>query len=99
MDHFEAAGDATALTLVLDDYSALARVRGDLPRSARLHAAARALAVTTGANLSNMVGELDEAASIRTTRTLLTAEDLERYGEEGRAMSLAEAIRYALEAE
>ena len=97
--HFEAAGDATGLTLVLDDYSALAAARGDLPRSARLHGAARALAMTTGANLSNLVDELEEAASVRTTRPLLTAEDLERYAEEGRAMSLADAVRYALETE
>ena len=99
LDHFEAAGDATALTLVLDDFSALARVQGDLPRSARLHGAARALAMTTGANLSDLVDELDEAVSIRTTRQLLASEDLERYAEEGRAMSLAEAVRYAREAE
>ncbi len=95
--HFEAAGDATALTLVLDDYSALAAVRGDLPRSARLHGAARALALTTGANLSDLVDELDEANAQPTTRSLLTAEDLERYAAEGRAMSLAEAVAYALE--
>ncbi|HLY13965.1 MAG TPA: hypothetical protein VKR24_06410, partial [Candidatus Limnocylindrales bacterium] len=98
MTHFEAAGDATALTLVLDDYSALAAARGDLPRSARLHGAARALAMTTGANLSNLVDELDEANSVQTTRRLLTSADLDRYAAEGRAMSLGEAVAYALEA-
>jgi len=96
---FEAAGDASALTLVLDDYSALAAIRGDLPRSARLHGAARALALTTGANLSNLVDELDEANATPTTRTLLTAADLERYAAEGRAMSLGDAVRYAVEGE
>jgi predicted ATPase/class 3 adenylate cyclase len=97
MIQFEAAGDATALTLVLDDYSALAAARGDMPRSARLHGAARALALTTGANLSNLVDELDEANAIPTTRTILTAQDLEQYAAEGRAMSLADAVKYALE--
>ncbi|MFI5200295.1 MAG: hypothetical protein ACHQXL_07980, partial [Candidatus Limnocylindrales bacterium] len=95
--HFQAAGDATALTLVLDDFSALAAIRGDLPRSARLHAAARALAVTTGANLSSMVDELDEANSVVTTRQRLTEADVQRYDDEGQAMSLDEAIAYALE--
>ena len=97
MRHFQAAGDATALTLSLDDYSALAAARGDLPRSARLHGAARALALTTGANLSNLVDELDKANSIQTTRSLLSAEELERYAAEGRAMSLSDAVAYAQE--
>ncbi len=97
MRHFQAAGDATALTLSLDDYSALAAARGDLPRSARLHGAARALALTTGANLSNLVDELDQANSIQTTRSLLPAEELERYAAEGRAMSLSDAVTYAQE--
>ena len=69
MRQFRSAGDATALTLVLDDYSALAAARGDLPRSARLHGAARALAQTTGANLSSMIDDLDVAnADPRPTR-------------------------------
>jgi predicted ATPase/class 3 adenylate cyclase len=97
MRQFQAAGDASALTLSLDDYSALAAARGDLPRSARLHGAARALALTTGANLSNLVDELDEANSVQTARSLLTDGELERYAAEGRAMSLSEAVTYARE--
>ncbi len=97
MRHFEAAGDATALTLVLDDYSALAAVAGDLPRSARLHGAARALALTTGANLSNLVDELEEVSAFPRPGPALAADELERYAAEGRAMSLAKAVAYALE--
>jgi predicted ATPase/class 3 adenylate cyclase len=96
---FEAAGDASGLTLVLDDYSALAVVRGDVPRAARLHGAARALALTTGANLSNLVDELDEANALPSARPLLAAADFERYAAEGRAMSLGDTVAYALEAE
>ena len=96
---FEAAGDASGLTLVLDDYSALAVVRGDVPRAARLHGAARALALTTGANLSNLVDELDEANALPTARPLLATADFERYAAEGRAMSLGDTVAYALEAE
>jgi predicted ATPase/class 3 adenylate cyclase len=96
---FEAAGDASGLTLVLDDYSALAVVRGDVPRATRLHGAARALALTTGANLSNFVDALDEANALPTARPLLVTADFERYAAEGRAMSLGDAVAYALEAE
>ena len=99
MVEFEAAGDASALTLVLDDYSALAVVRGDLPRAARLHGAARALALTTGANLSNLVDELDEASSVPSTRGALSAAELDRFAAEGRAMSLSDAVAYAMEGE
>ncbi len=81
---FAAAGDATALSLLLDDYSALAAMRGDLKRSARLHGAARSLAVTTGANLSSLVDEIDEAASVQTTRQLLSEADLEQLCRGGR---------------
>jgi len=96
MGQFKSAGDASALTLALDDYSSLAAARGDFTRSARLHGAARALAQTTGANLSSMIDDLD-VANAETTRTMLSAEEIERYAAEGRAMSLADAVAYALE--
>ena len=96
---FEAAGDASGLTLVLDDYSALAVARGDIRRAARLHGAARALALTTGANLSNLVDELDEANAQPNAQPLLTSAGFERYVAEGRAMSLDDAVAYALEGE
>jgi predicted ATPase len=96
MRQFKSAGDASALTLALDDYSALAAARGDFTRSARLHGAARALARTTGANLSSMVDDL-EVANAETTRTLLSDEEIERLAAEGRAMSLSDAVTYALE--
>ncbi len=96
MDHFEAAGDASALTLVLDDYSALAMIRGDLPRAARLHGAARGLAVTTGATLSDLVDELDDSFPFVGFREVLSAPELEACAAEGRAMGLSEAIAYAL---
>jgi predicted ATPase/class 3 adenylate cyclase len=94
MGQFRSAGDAAALTLALDDYSALAALRGDLPRSARLHGAARALAHTTGANLSSMIDELD-VANAETLRTTLSSDEIEGYAAEGRAMSLADAVAYA----
>ena len=97
--HFESVGDASGLTLVLDDFSALAAARGDRPRAARLNGAARALALTTGANLSSLVDDLDVASSVPTARSLMSAAELEQYAAEGRAMSLAEAVAYARESE
>ncbi len=98
MRQFKSAGDTSALTLALDDYSALAAARGDLPRSARLHGAARALAQSTGANLSSMIDNLDVAnANAETARTLMSDEEIERHAAEGRAMSLGDAVAYALD--
>jgi predicted ATPase/class 3 adenylate cyclase len=96
MRQFRSAGDASALTLALDDYSALAAARGDLPRSARLHGAARALAKSTGANLSSMIDDLD-VANAEAIRTIMSEAEIERYAAEGRAMSLADAVAYAQE--
>jgi tetratricopeptide (TPR) repeat protein len=96
MRQFKSAGDASALTLALEDYSELAAARGDLPRSARLHGAARALAQSTGANLSSMIDDLD-VANAENASTLMSEEEIERYAAEGRAMSLSDAVAYALE--
>ena len=73
-----------------------ATARGDLPRSARLHGAARALAKLTGANLSSMIDDLD-VANAEAIRTIMSEAEIERYAAEGRAMSLADAVAYAQE--
>jgi hypothetical protein len=46
-----------------------------------------------------MVDELDEAADVPSNRGMVSAAELERFAEEGRAMSLAAAVAYALEGE
>jgi tetratricopeptide (TPR) repeat protein len=95
--HFYAAGDAAGLTLVLDDFSSLAVAEGDLPRAARLRGAARSLTATTGAGLAGFVEELYEEGIRPTARASMSAEEVERFGAEGAAMSLDEAVAYALE--
>ncbi len=95
--HFHAAGDAAGLTLTLDDMSSLAVADGDLPRAARLRGAARSLTTETGANLAGMVEELYEAGVRPSVRTTMTEAEIARFGAEGAAMTLDEAVAYALE--
>jgi predicted ATPase/class 3 adenylate cyclase len=94
---FYAVGDASGLTLVLNDLSAVAVVEGDLPRAARLRGAARSLIRETGAELAEYVEDSFEAGARPGVRSHMSVDDLERYGAEGAAWTLDEAIAYALE--
>lgn len=95
--HFHAAGDASGLTLTLDDLSAVAVSDGDLPRAARLRGAARNLTIETGAQLAAYVEEIFQAAIRPGVGGLMSDDDLARYGAEGAAWTLDEAVAYALE--
>jgi tetratricopeptide (TPR) repeat protein len=95
--HFYAAGDAAGLTLTLDDLSAVAVAEGDLPRAARLRGAARNLTSETGAELAGFVEDRFETGVRPGIRSHMSEAELARYGAEGAAMTLDEAIAYALE--
>ena len=95
--HFHAAGDASGLTLTLDDMSALAVRRGDLIRAARLRGAARALTSETGVGLASFVEDTFEVSARPGVRSYMSPEDVDRYGAEGAAMTLDAAVAYALE--
>ncbi|HEV8401706.1 MAG TPA: AAA family ATPase [Candidatus Limnocylindrales bacterium] len=95
--NFYAAGDASGLTLTLDDLSAIAVVDGDLPRAARLRGAARNLTTETGAQLAGFVEDTFETGVRPGVRSHMSEEDLDRYGAEGAAMTLDQAVAYALE--
>ena len=95
--HFYAAGDASGLTLTLDDLSAVAVVDGDLPRAARLRGAARNLTTETGAQLAGYVEDTFETGVRPGVRSHMSADDLARYGAEGAAWTLDEAVAYALD--
>ena len=84
--HFHDAGDASGLTLTLDDLSAVAVADGDLPRAARLRGAARNLTVETGAQLAGYVEDTFETGVRPGVRTQMSSEDLARYGAEGAAL-------------
>jgi predicted ATPase/class 3 adenylate cyclase len=95
--HFHAAGDAAGLTLTLDDMSALAVAEGDLERAARLRGAARNLTTETGTGLATYVEDTFETGVRPGVRSHMGPTDLERLGAEGAAMTLDEAVTYALE--
>lgn len=95
--HFHAAGDTAGLTLTLDDLSAVAVAEGDLVRAARLRGAARNLTAETGAGLAGYVEEAFEQRARPGVRAHMSKADVERYGAEGAAMTLDEAVAYALE--
>jgi hypothetical protein len=97
MRHFHSAGDAAGLTLTLDDLSAVAVVEGDFPRAARLRGAARNLTTETGTGLAGFVEDSFEAGIRPGVRAHMSEVDLARYGAEGAAMTLDQAIAYALD--
>ncbi|HYM83987.1 MAG TPA: adenylate/guanylate cyclase domain-containing protein [Candidatus Dormibacteraeota bacterium] len=96
---FRDAGDLPGVTMLLDDFSAVAVQRGDLPRAARLRGAARHLQASSGAALAAYVEEEFETRTRPSAVTAMSAEDLERYGAEGAAMPLDEVMAYALDGE
>ena len=96
MRRFHAAGDAAGITLVLGDLSAIAVADGDYPRAARLRGAARNLTAVTGTQLADLSEDL--LRDLRpTVRSHMSEVDVARYGAEGAAMTLDEAVAYALE--
>ena len=95
--HFHAAGDASGLTLTLDDLSAVAVAEGDLPRAARLRGAARNLTMATGTGLAVYVEDQFESGARPGIRSHMSDDELARYGAEGAAWTLDEAVTYALE--
>ncbi|MFL5715309.1 MAG: adenylate/guanylate cyclase domain-containing protein [Chloroflexota bacterium] len=98
MRHFYDSGDAAGITLTLDDLSSVAVAEGDLPRAARLRGAARNLTALTGTGLAGYVDEVFESGGVRpAVRGHMPDEDVARYGSEGAAMTLDEAVAYALE--
>ena len=93
---FHDAGDVAGLALVLDDLASVAVARGDLVRAARLWGAARALSSASGVGLADFVDSQYEFYVRPSARLALDPAELERYSEEGRAMTLDESVAYAL---
>jgi predicted ATPase/class 3 adenylate cyclase len=96
MRHFYAAGDTAGITLCLDDLSSVEVAEGSLERAAVLRGAARNLTAVTGAGLANYVQELYEIGANTNIVEHMSHADIERYGAEGAAMTLDEAVAYAL---
>jgi predicted ATPase/class 3 adenylate cyclase len=94
---FHASGDVAGITLALDDIASVAVARGDLPRAARLWGAARALSSAGGILLADVVESQFEIYQRPNARNVMDPDELERYAREGRAMSVDEAVAYALD--
>jgi non-specific serine/threonine protein kinase len=95
--HFYDAGDASGMTLVLDDLSSQALSDDDPVRAARLWGAARTLTASTGAGLAGFTDEWIEQEVRPNVRVALDPEELERGASEGAAMTLDETVAYALD--
>jgi predicted ATPase/class 3 adenylate cyclase len=90
---FAAGGDVPGIVLQLDNLSALARHEGDFLRAGRLWAAASAHQVSSGTGLGRLLREEEG----RSGREGLNDDEAARVWAEGQAMSLEQAVAYALE--
>jgi hypothetical protein len=94
--HFYLAGDAAGMTLLIDDLSAQALADEEPERAARLWGSGRALTKATGATLAAFTDTFYEASLRPNVRSVVAPADLERWAAEGAALSLDEAVAYAL---
>jgi tetratricopeptide (TPR) repeat protein len=96
--HFNRAGDAAGIAMVIDDLSSQALAEDDAARAAKLWGAARKLTAATGANLVAFIDGWIEQQVRPNVKATLAPADLERWAAEGAAMSLDEAVAFALDA-
>ena len=94
---FHDAGDVSGIAISLDDLASESIAHGDLQRAARLWGAARALSTAGGIGLADFVESAWEPEYRPSAKAAIEPAELERYGAEGRAMSLDEAVAYALD--
>ncbi len=90
---FDRAQDVAGLVVEVDNLSVIARLRGDPLRATRLAAAAAAHQVRSGTGLAGLL-TIQEG---RTGREGLSEEEASRAWAEGQAMSLSQAVAYALQ--
>ena len=96
LQHFLVAGDAAGMTLVIDDLSSMALADDEPERASRLWGAGRALAKATGATLASYTDGWIESQLRPNVRNSVEPADLQRWAAEGAALSLDEAVAYAL---
>jgi predicted ATPase len=92
---FTAADDRSALGLLLSDFADLARLEGDGIRAATLKGAAAGLRQVTEAELST-VEDVPWLVQARRLGDMISQDEQEQRWAEGRAMSQAEAVAYAM---
>ena len=94
---FHDSGDVSGIALVLDDLAAEAVALGDVHRAARLYGAARALSQASGAALADLIDLQFEIYDRPNVAAMMVDGELQALAAEGRALSLDEAVAYALE--
>jgi predicted ATPase len=95
LEIFSRAGDLSGIALFLDDFASVAQLCGDQLRALRLAGAAAAHQASTGAGLGFIVG-VEEG---RNWLEKLTTDEERRAWAQGQAMTLDQAVAYALEPE
>ena len=96
LQHFLIAGDAAGMTMVIDDLSSMALADNQPERASKLWGAGRALAKATGATLASYTDGWIESELRPNVRNSIEPAELQRWAAEGAAMSLDEAVAYAL---
>ena len=97
LQHFQAAGDISGITLTLDDLALIEAGAGRMERSGRLWGAARRLQQVTGTALADYVEATKDLYGVPTARMAVGEEALARLAAEGAAMTLDEVVAYALD--
>jgi predicted ATPase/class 3 adenylate cyclase len=92
---FDRANDVSGIVLELDNLSVLAGLKGDAVRAAVLAGAQAAHQESSGTGLGNLLKEQEG----RTGREFLDRQDTAKAWADGQAMSLAQAVAFALEDE
>jgi predicted ATPase/class 3 adenylate cyclase len=94
LEIFRDAGDLSAMVLFLGSFADLAAFEGDIERALRLAGAAAASRDATDAGLAEWVGAIEERQQLVDRRA--TDADAARLFAEGQAMTLENAVAYAL---
>ena len=92
---FAAAGDVSGIGTALSNFRSLAVEEGDAVRALRLGGASAALVQRTGADLATVITEIEGRPNRE--RNMIDEAGAARAWAEGAAMSMPDAIAYALE--
>ncbi len=91
---FAGAGDVSGVTILLDDFSALAGAEGDFQRAACLSGAAASLQTSSGTDLAGFIAGL--YGQPRPDGAELAEESISLAWTKGREMSIEQAVSFAL---
>ena len=91
----EEVGDTSGVPIILSELAAVAMTGGDAAHAVRLQSAAESVEDSIGTGLARATSRREERA--RAVRQLVGDQDLAGVWDEGQAMTVEEAVAYALE--